>query len=183
MLGVLTGFVEELRAAGVPVSMVEAIDAAAALRYVELADRPALKATLGATLVKNARHWEAFDTAFEVYFGLRARPAGDDAAIRVADSQLIAAGAGAGGSAGGAEDDGLADALFRALYDQDEALLHAVVRRSVEQLAGMEPGRPVGGTYYLYRTLRTSRAAWSASVSGRSGMRLSRISRSRSTLG
>ena len=156
MLGVLTGFVEELRAAGVPVSMVEAIDAAQALRHVDLADRAALKAALGATLVKNVRHWEAFDTAFEVYFGLRARPLHDEAeaAARHADHRLIAAGAGAGGAGGSGDDDRLADALFRALYDQDDALLHAVVRRAVEQLAGMEPGRPVGGTYYLYRTLR-----------------------------
>ncbi len=156
MLGVLTGFVEELRSAGVPVSMVEAIDAAAALRYVDFADRPALKATLGATLVKNARHWDAFETAFEVFFGLRPRPLDDEAADRArhADSLLIASGSGAGAGGGDADDDGLAEALFRALYDQDDALLHAVVRRSVEQLAGMEPGRPVGGTYYLYRTLR-----------------------------
>ena len=26
--------------------------------------------------------------------------------------------------------------------------------QSVQRFAGMEPGRPVGGTYYLYRTLR-----------------------------
>ncbi len=32
--------------------------------------------------------------------------------------------------------------------------LEAAARRAVEELAGIEPGRPVGGTYYLYRTLR-----------------------------
>jgi hypothetical protein len=29
-----------------------------------------------------------------------------------------------------------------------------VARNAVDRFAGMEPGRPVGGTYYLYRTLR-----------------------------
>ena len=29
-----------------------------------------------------------------------------------------------------------------------------MAKQSVQRFAGMEPGRPVGGTYYLYRTLR-----------------------------
>ena len=37
---------------------------------------------------------------------------------------------------------------------QDSAALRRLAQQAVEQLAGMEPGRPVGGTYYLYRTLR-----------------------------
>jgi uncharacterized protein with von Willebrand factor type A (vWA) domain len=36
----------------------------------------------------------------------------------------------------------------------NDALMRAVARQSVRRYAGMEPGRPVGGTYYLYRTLR-----------------------------
>ena len=68
LLDVLTGFIQELRSAGVPVSMVEAIDATDALRHTDLADREAFKATLGATLVKNVRHLDAFETAFEVFF-------------------------------------------------------------------------------------------------------------------
>ena len=32
--------------------------------------------------------------------------------------------------------------------------LAGLARRAVDAFAGMEPGRPVGGTYYLYRTLR-----------------------------
>ena len=33
-------------------------------------------------------------------------------------------------------------------------MMRAVARQAVRRYAGMEPGRPVGGTYYLYRTLR-----------------------------
>ena len=32
--------------------------------------------------------------------------------------------------------------------------MRALARQAVSRYAGMEPGRPVGGTYYLYRTLR-----------------------------
>jgi hypothetical protein len=32
--------------------------------------------------------------------------------------------------------------------------MRALARQAVTRFAGMEPGRPVGGTYYLYRTLR-----------------------------
>ena len=66
MIGLLAGFVDELRAAGVPVSMVEAIDAMQAVEHVDLSERPALKETLRATLIKNSRHEPAFETAFEV---------------------------------------------------------------------------------------------------------------------
>ncbi|MGH9296189.1 MAG: VWA domain-containing protein, partial [Acidimicrobiales bacterium] len=44
--------------------------------------------------------------------------------------------------------------LYRALQQGDAAMLAAVARLAVARFAGMEPGRPVGGTYYLYRTLR-----------------------------
>jgi uncharacterized protein with von Willebrand factor type A (vWA) domain len=33
-------------------------------------------------------------------------------------------------------------------------MMRALAKQSVSRYAGMEPGRPVGGTYYLYRTLR-----------------------------
>ncbi|MGZ8754625.1 MAG: vWA domain-containing protein, partial [Acidimicrobiia bacterium] len=155
MLGLLTGFIQELRASGIPISMVEAIDAAEALRFTDLSDRQRFKATLGATLVKNARHYEAFETAFEVYFALL-RPAPgedtDDQSPQAHPSQgLTSSGGGAGGEA---DLDALIEALRRALSEGDQGLLRAVARRSVGRLAGMERGRPVGGTYYLYRTLR-----------------------------
>jgi uncharacterized protein with von Willebrand factor type A (vWA) domain len=155
MLGLLTGFIQELRESGIPVSMVEAIDAAEALRFTDLSDRPAFKATLGSTLVKNARHYEAFETAFEVYFALLRSAPGDHADDVPPEERLQKSASSAGGGGGGQADlDWLIEALRRALTVGDQGLLRAVARRSVARLAGMEPGRPVGGTYYLYRTLR-----------------------------
>ncbi|MFM7744075.1 MAG: vWA domain-containing protein, partial [Actinomycetota bacterium] len=40
------------------------------------------------------------------------------------------------------------------LMDGDQAMMRALAKQAVQRFAGMEPGRPVGGTYYLYRTLR-----------------------------
>ena len=48
----------------------------------------------------------------------------------------------------------LAEMLFQSLRRGDQAMMRAVARQSVRRYAGMEPGRPVGGTYYLYRTMR-----------------------------
>ena len=48
----------------------------------------------------------------------------------------------------------LAEMLFRALRDGDLSSMRAGASEAVSRYAGMEPGRPVGGTYYLYRTLR-----------------------------
>ncbi|NIA26088.1 MAG: VWA domain-containing protein [Gammaproteobacteria bacterium] len=143
-LDVLTGFIEELRAAGIPVSMVEAIDAMEAIRQIDLADRDALKTSLGATLVKNIRHYGAFETAFEIYFALD-RPASDD--IEPEQETPPGAPSGAGGGS-------LMEALAAALGSSDDSLLRALAQYAVRRFAGMEKGRPVGGTYYLYRALR-----------------------------
>ena len=48
----------------------------------------------------------------------------------------------------------IAHLLMQALMQGDQALMKALARQAVQRFAGMEPGRPVGGTYYLYRTLR-----------------------------
>ncbi len=168
MLDVLTGFVTELRAAGLPVSMTEAIDAAEAVHHIPLEDRQALKYALAATLVKSSAHWKAFETAFEVYFAVRGPQHGGDGTDGLdeeapgdldRDDEATGEGAGLGRGRGGgggeplsAEE--LAEMLFRALKSANTAQVAALARQAVTRYAGMEPGRPVGGTYYLYRTLR-----------------------------
>ncbi|MDQ1441044.1 MAG: uncharacterized protein QOG97_1272 [Acidimicrobiaceae bacterium] len=162
LVDVLSGFVGELRAAGLPVSMTEHLDAMEAVGQIPLEDRVAFKYALGSTLVKNAAHWRAFETIFDVYFSALgytrvwvddADGGGDrqlaraaellDAERRDADAEM---------SALSAEE--LLELLYRALLAGDEELLAALARQAVDRFAGMEPGRPVGGTYYLYRTLR-----------------------------
>src|SRR5436309_15787523 len=71
MLDVLEGFIQELRTAGLPVSLTENLDAMEAVQHIPIEDREAFKYALGATMVKNNSHWRAFETVFEVYFSLR----------------------------------------------------------------------------------------------------------------
>jgi MoxR-like ATPase len=73
MLELLAGFIQELREAGLPVSLTENLDAMEAVKHIPLEDREAFKYALAATLVKNNAHWRAFETVFEVYFSLRGR--------------------------------------------------------------------------------------------------------------
>jgi len=160
LLDVLAGFVKELRTAGIPVSLTENLDAVEALRHVPLDDREAFKYSLAATMVKNNAHWKAFETVFEVYFsqrGSRFHIAADATAEEADDlvSELLGAREGEGGTSGeGMSAEELAEMLYRALQGNNDALLRAIARTAVSRYAGMEPGRPVGGTYYLYRTLR-----------------------------
>lgn len=166
MLPLLSGFVQELRAAGLPVSTTEHLDAARAVQEIPLEDREALKYALAATLVKSSAHWRAFETAFEIYFANRAEtpdPADDTVELAAQDDRQLEgetpqSGQGRSQGGGGASDamtpQEIADLLYRALVQGDLALMNVVARNAVTRYAGMEPGRPVGGTYYLYRTLR-----------------------------
>ncbi len=149
MLSALTDFAAELREVGIPVSMVEVMDAADALRHVELREREDVRAALGATMVKNARHQRAFDTAFDVFFGGRA--AAEDAGEGGGPGSQAPSGGGSG--AGGADLQELIEGLLGALGSGDMEALRSLVRRAVDQLSGFQPGRPVGGRYYLYRVM------------------------------
>lgn len=161
----LTGFISELRDAGLPVSLTESIDAMRAVEQIPFADRETFKYALAGTLVKNHAHWRTFETVFEVYFSMRgsAWQIDDDGAHELDDlldemSGQNGQGEGEGQGQGGAGEpmsaEQLAEMLYRALARGDDTLLRAIARQAVKRFAGMEPGRPVGGTYYLYRTLR-----------------------------
>jgi hypothetical protein len=155
MLDLLQGFVHELRAAGLPVSMTENLDAMRAVEHVEIAERDVFKAALGATLVKHHHHWSAFETVFDVYFSLYS-PGVDDEGERgdFGDMEGMVGESGAGGGGGQVTREELAQMLIDALMRMDRDELRRLAAMAVTQFAGMEPGRPVGGTYYLYRTLR-----------------------------
>ena len=165
LLDLLSGFIVELRQAGLPVSLTENLDAMEAVQHIPIGDREAFKYALAATLVKNHSHWKAFETVFEVYFSLRGAewsldPDAADLPLLEDDEEREAQeGDGEGQQAQGGSGDALtpeelAEMLFKALMRGDQAMMKAMARQSVRRYAGMEPGRPVGGTYYLYRTLR-----------------------------
>ena len=166
MLELLAGFVDELRAAGLPVSLTEHLDAARAVHHVAIEDPAALRAALGATLVKSSAHWPAFETAFEIYFSPRVEPrpgAQGASAVRGA-AELSSSRAQRGESAAGALSSAaaiapmsgaeLAALLLEAIRQGGRAAGAALARSAVDRYASIEPGRPVGGSYYLYRTLR-----------------------------
>ena len=165
VLDLMSGFIAELRNAGLPVSLTENLDAMEAVKVIPIEDREAFKYALGATLVKNNAHWRVFETIFEVYFSLRgpeyaiskdAQP--DDFWREMQEQMDQVKGQGEGKGSGGGMDsltpEEITAMLMRALMSGDQAMMRALAKQSVQRFAGMEPGRPVGGTYYLYRTLR-----------------------------
>ena len=157
LLDLLNGFIAELRAVGIPASLTENLDAMEAVKHVPITDRDTFKYALAATLVKNQAHWKAFETVFEVYFSLRGAQY-EIAAEDLEDADDSDGEIAAQGDRGSAGDmlspEELAEMLYRALMRGDSEMLRAAAREAVRRYAGMEPGRPVGGTYYLYRTLR-----------------------------
>ncbi len=146
MIDTLGSFVSELRAVGLPVSTAEALDAAAALQHVDLGSEESVREALAATIVKVPRHRRAFDTAFDVFFGVAPSQELQDSSTAAASRPV--------GQETSAESDALMAELAEALRSGDAAGLRRAVSAAVTRLAGFQSGRPVGGRYYLYRVLQ-----------------------------
>jgi hypothetical protein len=144
----LGSFIGELREVGLPVSTAEALDAAAALQVIDVGRKEAVREALAATLVKVPRHRRSFDIAFEVFFGIGL----DDPSLGEAPAAADAADLPMEG--GGGSGDELLDQLAAALLSGDGDGLRRAVQRAVSRLSGFQPGRPVGGRYYLYRVMQ-----------------------------
>src|SRR6516162_7831580 len=157
--------ITELRQIGVPVSLAERIDAVQSLRHLPVADRATVKAALRAVLVKTHDHELAFDAVFDLYFA--PQPAQSPQTASPDSSQAPApdgtpgpAGAAGpngqrgGGGLGSLDDAVLSELLLTALREGNEAMMRAIASLFVDRHAGIEPGRPVAGTYYVFRTLR-----------------------------
>ena len=151
LFGTFAEFVDELRAAGVPVSTTEVLDATEALRHLPLEDREAVKLGLAAALVKEEGHWRTYDTLFELYFSLRGRGLAEVAGAP--GGELTEAGDGEELTASE-----LAELAYKAIMEGDPELMAALARAAVSRFAGMEPGRPIGGSYYVFKTLRQLQA-------------------------
>ena len=132
----------QLRQTGVPISTTEVLDATEALRHLPVEDRTALKEGLAAALVKEQGHRHAFDTLFELYFSVRRAAPG------------LGAGEGSGHPDMELTPGELAEMLREALAGGDQELLRDLARAAVQRYAGMEAGRPVGDSYYIFKTLR-----------------------------
>jgi hypothetical protein len=149
VLAYLQELVHELRAAGVPVSVAEKLDALRAVDAVPLESRDLLRSVLAATLVKNSSHLATFETLFDVFFALRAVAGSDSSG---ASDPAVGLSGRVGSRLTEAE---LADSLFRCLFDGDRALMRALARESVRRYADIRPGRAMRGLYYAFRTLRS----------------------------
>ncbi len=163
-MDLITEFVAELRQYGIPVSLGESIDAHEALISELIDDRELLKEALAATLIKNDTHREAFESLFNIYFGVSVEHGdtedsednnkyeGEDSLLAgntVAKSAKLS-----GGSSGSLTQEEVIEMLFNALLNGEKDRLNQLAKLAVSMFASIEPGRPVGGVYYLYRTLR-----------------------------
>lgn len=132
LVGVLAGFVAELRRAGLTVSPTEHIDAVGALRHVGLDDRMVMREVLAATLVKRREHRVVFDALFSVWFGRRATaqvpPDDDDEELRRLVDEVMESG--------------------------DPEALARLVSATVARFSGMDASRPSGASYPVYATMR-----------------------------
>jgi len=173
VIAAVEGLVAELRTVGIPVSVAEYADAVTALRHVDLGDRTGVKTALGAALVKDAQYESTYSVVFDLYFAARGdalavnrAAAGGDGLDGLDGADLAAGSAGGGGAGGGGagaggggvldslDDEALAALLLRALEANEPGLLRALASAVVARYAGIQPGRAVAGTYYLFRAMR-----------------------------
>jgi uncharacterized protein len=152
MLAALEGMIAELRQIGVPISLTENIDAVRSLQHLPLAERDGVRSALRAALVKSHDHELAFDALFDLYFS----PSSGRMDVSEPAGQPVLNGRnGAGaGSLGSIDDAGLTELLLIALRDGNDVMVRTIAGIFVDRHGAIEPGRPVAGTYYLFRTLR-----------------------------
>jgi uncharacterized protein with von Willebrand factor type A (vWA) domain len=135
VIDILSGFVDELRAAGVEVGITEHVDAVRAVDAVSLTERGVVRHALASTLAKSRAEWVTFETVFDTYFS--------------SDRWLQA---GTGGPTRDA-DDAFKRRVAHVVASGDSHLLRAVAREAVRRHAAL--GTPPGGVHYhLFRTLR-----------------------------
>ena len=125
-------FLEALRAAGLPVSLAEDLDAVAALRALDWDHREVVRAGYAATLVKKQSQRPTFDTLFDLYFP---RMVGDGVARSRDDDEQVT-------------DNAQALSAFRAelvdaLGEGDEQALLDLAAEMVARFGAM-PGRGPG---------------------------------------
>jgi uncharacterized protein with von Willebrand factor type A (vWA) domain len=168
----IEGIITELRQIGVPVSLAERIDAVQSLEFVPLTEREVVKSALRAVLIKTHDHELAFDAIFDLYFTPPVTSPMSQAELEQGEDEEDSDGGGGGGGgigrsdgaggSGGAgsgalnsmDDASLTDLLLSAFREDNETMMRTIAGIMVDRHAGVEPGRPVAGTYYVLRTMR-----------------------------
>lgn len=134
MIDTVRALAAELRRVNVPVFTSDVILAARVLDVVPLDDRDVVRSALASCLAKGLDYRDTFDALFDLYF--TSSPAPENATL------------------GDLDDDALRELLLVALRHGNKPLLRQIAAEAVTRHAGMEPGRAVAGTYYVFRTLR-----------------------------
>ena len=137
-------FLEALRAAGLPVSLAEDLDAVAVLRALDWSDRRVVKEGYAAAVVKRHQWRPTFDALFDLYFP---RMVGEGSGGRLEEA-LPGEGDEAAEQPPAARDNGAALQEFRerleaALVDGDQEALDALAVEMVARFGAM-PGRGPG---------------------------------------
>lgn len=133
MLDDLSRIADELRRVGLPLSIQQQSAAAQALTGVDPLDREEVYAALAATLASRQEELPALLTVLDIFLA-----SGSSEFPRIADA-----------------DDAALHLLLRgAMRRFDKHNLQRIVAEAVHRHGGFMPGRAVGGTYYVTRTLR-----------------------------
>ncbi|WP_051218017.1 vWA domain-containing protein [Nocardioides insulae] len=146
-------FLDALRGAGLPVSLVEGLDAVDALSVVEWGDRTTVRDTYAATLVKKQTQRPTFDALFELYFprmvgeGRRVAEAEEEAADQGAEPEARA-------KDGPQALEEFRELLAEALAEGDEERMRQLAAEAVGRFGAM-PGRGPGlSSWSSYTALR-----------------------------
>jgi uncharacterized protein with von Willebrand factor type A (vWA) domain len=143
----LQRLVAELRASGAEIALAEVLDAAEALRHVDLGRRAELRAALRCVLVKYPHHDARFDVAFDRAFP--ARPPGPGAPATRPDRVGRPTGARAPESMPGTLEARVRDAVDGAVLDD----LRVLAEEAVDAHGGFDEGVRTE-RYHVYRVLR-----------------------------
>ena len=125
----LIALVDDLRSAGIGVSVGEHLDAARALASIPLSDLETVRSSLQCALVKRSEQLAAFNLLFDLHFA-GTGPASPPPLAALTNEEL-------------------ARALRGAISSQDAAALRQVADEYVRRFGGLEPGAPVAGVFAM----------------------------------
>lgn len=140
--GHLVGFVEALRARGIPVGPSETVDAGRVLTVLDLLDREVLREGLACALLRRTTHRATFDDLFDLWFPVAV---GERAAVdEIADIPRK--------PSGEVDIPALREMLAEMLARQDAAGLDQMAAQMVEQMGQYQSAR--GPSFSAYQALK-----------------------------